>query len=138
MNEPTLSVVGVTFEGRDAVLRRIWHEQGMDVQARLRRDPGNKYDANAVAVDVLEVDSAWVQVGFLPRIVAKALAPYLSEHGSLRLGAELRGGRDVIGIGVNANDIAAAYNLDPERVALWERVGREQAMSNRPTGPRRD
>lgn len=143
MQEPELSVVGVTFEGRDQILRRIWNEQGMEVQARLRREIGNKFDKNAIRVEVLEPAGPgkgmemWSQVGYLPRYAASQLAIYMTEADQVQ-GVEgvVRGGNETVGIGVNACDISAAFNIDVCVIEAWERESRNRATSNRPTGRR--
>ncbi len=64
-------VAGVTFEGRQEALRTL--TAGMFLE--LRREPENEHDPNAVAV--CQGEGAHVQVGYLRRPVAAALAPEL-------------------------------------------------------------
>ena len=60
-------VVGVTYENRQDVLASL--EPGVELW--LRRDSQNKYDANAIAVTLLD----GTQLGYLNKHLAKQLAP---------------------------------------------------------------
>ncbi len=62
----TTKVVGVTFEGRQAVVAKLH----MGEQIVLRREPSNPYDANAIRVERLDGE----QIGFLNRFLAQELA----------------------------------------------------------------
>lgn len=55
-------LVGVTFEGRQAVISLL---KG-DEQLSCRREPENEYDKNAVAVDVL-VGEEWLPIGYIAK-----------------------------------------------------------------------
>lgn len=55
-------LVGVTFEGRQAVISQL---KGGE-QLRCRREPDNQYDANAVAVDV-SLDNEWLPIGYIAK-----------------------------------------------------------------------
>ena len=56
-----LRVVGVTFEGRQDMLREL-ATKGYDHKAKIVREPDNKFDSNAVAVHVGDM-----QIGYLER-----------------------------------------------------------------------
>lgn len=60
-------VVGVTYENRQEVLATL--EAGIELA--LRRDAQNEYDANAIAVTLLD----GTQIGYLNKHLAKQLAP---------------------------------------------------------------
>lgn len=60
-------VVGVSYENRQDVLAGL--EAG--VELALRRDAHNEYDANAIAVTLLD----GTQLGYLNKHLAKQLAP---------------------------------------------------------------
>ncbi|MCC7192146.1 MAG: HIRAN domain-containing protein [Phycisphaeraceae bacterium] len=67
-------MVGVTFEGRQQVVRSI---QAND-RLLLRRDPANRYDRNAIRVETLN----GVQVGFLAKDLAAQLASRFDQLGA--------------------------------------------------------
>jgi len=71
-------VVGVTFEGRQAVLAKL----RVGEKIWLRREPGNAYDRNAIRV---ERDNG-EQIGYLDRYLARRLAYPLDEVGGLTPG----------------------------------------------------
>jgi single-stranded-DNA-specific exonuclease len=66
-------VVGVTFEGRQAVVELLT----VGERVSLIRDPNNKFDPNAVKV----VRWDRLQIGFLDRELAKAMAPRMDRYG---------------------------------------------------------
>lgn len=82
MTIETSKVVGVTFEGRQEILARIYVTEepsslGKHIyKATLVREPHNTYDPNAVAV--------WCdgeQIGYLPGDVAKGVSFQMKEAG---------------------------------------------------------
>jgi hypothetical protein len=75
LREQGLVVAGAAGAAQfhDEVLQSEGAEPGSPV--RLRRDPANEHDANAIAVDVDVEDGG--QLGFVPRDVAAELAPKL-------------------------------------------------------------
>ena len=86
-------IVGVTFENRQAVLSSI--EAGVELS--LVRQPHNEFDANAIAVELLD----GTQLGFLNRRLAKRLAavmdegvPYSAAVSAITGGPEHASGRD--------------------------------------------
>ena len=66
-----VAVVGVTFEGRQEVLAELHSLQEGEtaLNGQLVREPGNRFDANAVAV---EAESR--QIGYIPKALAAKLA----------------------------------------------------------------
>jgi hypothetical protein len=64
-----LRVAGVTFEGRQAILKKL-RESGTRPEVRLVLEPSNPYDAHAVRVEFL-VDGTWQHVGYVPRTISK-------------------------------------------------------------------
>ena len=62
-------LVGVTFEGRQAVISQL---KGGE-QLRCRREPENEYDPRAVAVDVL-LNDEWLPVGYIAKDKNKEIA----------------------------------------------------------------
>lgn len=74
-------VAGVTFEGRQDAIKSAKRAEVLDMHARfkLRREPDNEYDHNAVAVDA---DGA--PIGFLPRDIAAQVAPVMDAGGKTR------------------------------------------------------
>lgn len=64
-----IKVAGVTFEGRQEILKGLGGKAHL---ARLVPEPGNKYDPNAIAVEC----SAG-KVGYVPKAIAGDLKPLL-------------------------------------------------------------
>ena len=60
----TVPVVGVTFEGRQLILESLYNDQenSVTLTGRLVREPDNKYDPGAIAVEVQSQ-----KVGYIPR-----------------------------------------------------------------------
>ena len=84
--EITTKVVGVTFDGRQAMVAKLtMHEEIV-----LRREPMNPYDHNAIRVERLNGE----QIGYINRYLAASLAPTLDAIGEAIHGTvcELSGG----------------------------------------------
>ncbi|MBQ4479137.1 MAG: HIRAN domain-containing protein [Victivallales bacterium] len=64
-----LKVAGVTFEGRQEILKGM---MGAPRLARLVREPDNKYDPNAIAVV-----ANGQKIGYIPKAIAGDLAGLL-------------------------------------------------------------
>ena len=85
-----VNVVGTTFEGRQDVLKEMHLQRwrGKSLRGRLRREPDNPYDTNAVAVD-LTGDSGsgktWHHVGYIPKALAAKLAERMDGGEELRV-----------------------------------------------------
>ena len=67
------SVVGVTYEGRQAVVLKLL----MGEEVFLSRDPLNPYDRNAIKV----VNQHGQQIGFIARELASGLAASFDRYG---------------------------------------------------------
>jgi len=80
MKSIDLTVVGVAFEGRQRLLEGLSKTPGV-LEARLRRDPENEFDCNAILVDMRRVsdegETFWEPVGFMPASLASKFAPRL-------------------------------------------------------------
>jgi hypothetical protein len=61
-------VVGVTFDGRQAVIARL----SISDEILLKREPTNPYDHNAIRVERLNGQ----QIGYLNRYLAATIAPF--------------------------------------------------------------
>ena len=85
-------IVGVTFEGRQDVLRSL--REGDDLM--LERQPENPYDANAIAVRYGQL-----QLGFIRREIARELAPHIDGGRSYRVSITGITGGSGKSIGVN-------------------------------------
>jgi len=72
-NQVTTSVVGVTYEGRQAVVAQL--QEGETVQ--LRREPDNPYDTNAICV----VRQSGEQIGYINRKLAADLVSRFDAYG---------------------------------------------------------
>jgi len=66
-------VAGVLYGNRQSIIARLTGNE----PCRLVPEPSNKYDANAIAVEVALPDKTIEQVGYIPRGLAKTLAPLL-------------------------------------------------------------
>ena len=64
----TMKVAGVTFEGREVVVRKL----KIGEELTLVREPTNKYDPNAV-----QIVSRIGQIGYIPRADAAWIAPLM-------------------------------------------------------------
>jgi hypothetical protein len=71
-------VVGSTYEGRQAVVRKLQVNETI----QLRREPNNPYDANAIRVERIDGE----QFGYINRYLAKKLAPQMDAMGVPVLG----------------------------------------------------
>ena len=68
------AVVGVTFEGRQDIISELYgaqeDENGVALTGQLTREAQNRFDSNAVAVEV-----GGKQIGYIPKALAAKLAP---------------------------------------------------------------
>jgi hypothetical protein len=69
----TVKVAGVTYEGRQGLIKRLTGDE----PCRIVPEPDNPYDANALAVHVAMPDGTIAHVGYVPRELAKEVAPLL-------------------------------------------------------------
>jgi len=70
-------VTGVTFEGRQSLLAAM----DKDTKVSLERDRRNEYDQFAVKVMAV-IGTEEVQVGFVPKLMAKKIAIHLDNGGA--------------------------------------------------------
>jgi len=75
-------VTGVTFDGRQEVIKKI----AMDTPIRLQRDRRNEHDFNAVNV-IAFVDDEWRDAGFVPASMNKEISTALDA--GVELGAKV-------------------------------------------------
>lgn len=68
-----IKVSGVTFENRQSLIARLRGNEPV----RLRPEPENKFDGNAIAVDCAMENGTIASVGYVPRELAKQFAPLL-------------------------------------------------------------
>lgn len=80
-------VVGVTFEGRQDIIKRLHGDE----PCRLEPEPTNAYDPNAIAVMVALPDGVQ-QIGYLPKDIAAIVAPHLDGENLMCHITELTGG----------------------------------------------
>lgn len=69
-------IAGITFDNRQIAARNCY--KGMRLY--LRREPHNRYDANAIAVCA---DCGLTQLGYIPRNTAETLAPMMDRNQKL-------------------------------------------------------
>ena len=83
-------LVGVTFEGRQDVIKVL----NGDELIRVRREADNKYDKNAVAVDV-QFGEDWAPIGYIAKDKNEDIAAALDAGKEVFIGiASLTGGGD--------------------------------------------
>lgn len=89
-NQFEVQVVGVTFDNRQEVVKRLQSNDSVI----LRRDPRNSHDRNAIRVETVTGQ----QIGFLERELAQRLAPAFDSFGRpvtgtviARVGGEMPG-----------------------------------------------
>lgn len=72
----TINVTGTTYEGRQG---RLWHLRKNEKQAyvTLYRDKNNQHDKNAIKIIAHVKGSKPFDVGFVPAVQAKELAPVI-------------------------------------------------------------
>ncbi len=81
-----VKVRGVTVGRRQAALQHLLRYDPKDVSIRLEREPGNLYDANAVAVVAAVRGRGSYKMGYLGRPVAAVLAPLMDAGKAIRGG----------------------------------------------------
>lgn len=97
-------IVGVTFEGRQEVIKSKCKE---GIELELRREPDNKYDKNAVAVcvsydDDIDGTSGKEQIGYLNKDLAAEIAPLMDSGIGYKCVIEnITGGSNDMSYGVN-------------------------------------
>ena len=85
----TSKVSGVTYGNTQTALARLTKYNVQDVNVELTRESDNKYDVNAVGVQVSVKGSKAYQIGFLPRELAQYMAK-LMDNG-IKLTAAFKG-----------------------------------------------
>lgn len=71
--ETKFQIAGVTFEGRQELLEKLnqeYHEIGVRRFVSFVPEPDNKYDSNAVRIDV-DMDGVKKQLGYVPKVINK-------------------------------------------------------------------
>lgn len=83
-------IVGVTFEGRQAVIALLKGKEPLQV----RREPENEYDPKAVAVDAY-INEGWAPIGYIAKDKNKDIAATLDAGNSVYIKiASITGGGD--------------------------------------------
>lgn len=120
-------VAGVTYDNPDGTGRQdLIRQCRAGDRLRLRREPDNRYDSNAVAVGT---DSG-AQIGYLSSNLAAELAPLLDRGGRVDVEiSEVTGGGDERALGVNIlmavygpDDDAGASSDDDTGAGWWRRI----------------
>lgn len=113
-------VVGVTFEGRQDVIKML---KG-DEELRVRREPNNEYDPNAVAVDALTSDD-WLPIGYLSKDNSE-VSTILDEGGEVTIKlAEITGGTDKkksLGVNIELEHKKLPRDLGPFYTGLMPEI----------------
>lgn len=69
----TVKVAGVTHDGRQDILKRLVGDEA----ARIVPEPQNPYDKNALAVHIAMHDGTIAHAGYIPKELAREVAPLL-------------------------------------------------------------
>ncbi len=80
-------VAGVTYEGRQAILARLHGGEPVKIEP----EPTNPHDANALKV-LVALDGQVFHVGYIPRELAKDVAPHLEGESMVTKVLEVTGG----------------------------------------------
>lgn len=105
-------IVGVTFEGRQAVISTLKGQEPL----RVRREPENEYDPRAVAVDV-QVGNDWLPIGYIAKDKNEQICNTLDAGIDVKIAiASISGGGDK-SFGVN---IYLEYAKAPEKKEVKE------------------
>lgn len=83
----TARVAGVTFEGRQEKIARL----SMGDPVQIVPEPDNPYDQNALAVHIAH-DGEILHCGYIPREIAKKIAPLLEGEKVMASISEFTGG----------------------------------------------
>lgn len=116
-------LVGVTFEGRQAVISTLTGKE----QLRVRREADNEYDPNAVAVDVLKGED-WLPIGYIAKDKNLEIAKSLDANIPVEIVLSTITGGDGKSYGVN---IELQYQEAPKVAAPTPAV--EQKKVVKPT-----
>lgn len=117
MKTVIFSVVGVTFEGRQEIIRQLTGYEA----CRIVPEPDNPYDKNALAVQVKLSDEI-VKIGYVAKDRAAQLAPLLQGENVLARIEEITGGfakwdGSKASLGVR---IRAEFPSEPDGVVLYD------------------
>lgn len=113
-------LVGVTFEGRQAVISTLTGKE----QLRVRREADNEYDPNAVAVDVLKGED-WLPIGYIAKDKNLEIAKSLDANIPVEIVLSTITGGDGKSFGVN---IELQYNEAPKVAAPTPAVEQKKAV----------
>ena len=106
----TTKVVGVTFNGRQAVVNSLH----VDDPVRLVREPYNPYDPNAIRVETQDGR----QIGYIRRFLAAFLAPFFDSYGKPVSGTVVK----LYGFGLRAYNLGVDIRFTiPEPVLADDR-----------------
>jgi hypothetical protein len=101
-------LVGVTFEGRQAVISTLKGKE----QLRVRREAENEYDKNAVAVDV-QVGEEWLPIGYIAKDKNLEIAKSMDAEVPVQIVLSTITGGNGKSFGIN---IELQYNEAPKEV----------------------
>jgi hypothetical protein len=94
-----VSVVGVTFEGRQEIIERYCN---VGDTVYLRAEPDNPYDKNAIKVFVVNPEDIETKyaIGYLPKHAAAYVAPLLDGESTEGYIVSIKGGTEGFSFGV--------------------------------------
>jgi HIRAN domain/PD-(D/E)XK nuclease superfamily len=120
-------LVGVTFEGRQAVISTL---KG-DEQLRVRREPDNEYDKRAVAVDVL-INNQWLPVGYIAKDKNEEIAKAVDAGNNvvITMGGITGGGSKSFGMNISLRYAKVVDVVEPKQEeAPLKPVTKEDAIN---------
>lgn len=68
--------VGVTFEGRQAILNKLYNMPDHYISLSLKREPNNPYDSNAIKI-IAKAEGIEHHIGYMPKETSAYVAPML-------------------------------------------------------------
>jgi hypothetical protein len=70
-------VHGTTFNGRQALLKRLLQYDSKSIILFFEREPENEYDSNAIKIIAQVKSKGTAVIGYVSRIIAKQIAPLI-------------------------------------------------------------
>ena len=71
------NIAGVTYGKRQSALEHLTKYDANQISVNLERESANEYDANAIAVIITVTDKGSYTIGYIPRMLAAAVAPLI-------------------------------------------------------------
>lgn len=110
-------IVGVTFEGRQAVIALLKGKEPL----RVRREPENEYDKLAVAVDAY-INEGWAPIGYIAKDKNKDIAATLDAENNvfIKIASITGGGEKSFGVNIELEYVKEEAKAESKVVAKAE------------------